>query len=239
MLAFLRNNTKAIIWFVVIIFALLFGVSSFDLRKEQRFAGEVFGEPVSFQEFRKFEILARFFPPSEDVVTNPVQLRQFIWQQLILAKKAEREGVQVSNEEVIKQVHSFFSAEGRPPITEAQYEQVMARFRISPREFEESLREKIRIFKFLDVKMKEIESTIQADSLPIAESPDVSQDEMPVGEDFATADQVPQMADPKFLAYLSFMEAVIQEAAPQDYQAEEYEIPAKPDEKAEEERTQP
>ncbi len=152
MLQFLRNNTKVIVWFAVILMIGAFGLSSISFNKYDQYAGEVFGKKVSFQEFRAFETLTRILPPSEQIATNPELEKQFTWQQLILAKEAKNKGFEVSDTEVRSRVDLMINPEGKTPISKEDYLQLLKSRRTTPNEFENGIREIIRIQKMISQK---------------------------------------------------------------------------------------
>ena len=150
MLKGLRRYTKVIIWFVVGSFILWGGYSVSALKKESRFAGEAFGKSVSFQEYNQFYRATQLFMPSEKPVENPKLLRDYTWQNIIYAREAKLKGIKITDEEVRGEIANILKQQGLVSPTEEQYKIWLTRsLHLSPREFEEGLREFMRIQKLL------------------------------------------------------------------------------------------
>ncbi len=162
MLKIFRSNTKFIVWITVAALALLFGAGSIvDLvnnKKSGRYAGEAFGKPVTFQEYEQFYIATRLFMPSEKPVDDPDILRQYTWQNIVYAREAKRERLNVSDQEVRGEIANILKQQGMTNPSGEQYRLWLAHVlpdhpTLSPREFEGGLREFIRIQKLLRVKI--------------------------------------------------------------------------------------
>jgi len=154
MLKIFRNNTKFIVWITVVALALLFGAGSIvDLvnrKNSDRFAGEAFGISVTFQEYDRFYRATQLFMPSEKPVEDPELLRNYTWQNIIYSREAKRKGIQITDEEVRGEIANILKTQGMVSPTAGQYKDWLSRaLHISPREFEEGLREFIRIQKLL------------------------------------------------------------------------------------------
>ncbi|HOW87288.1 MAG TPA: SurA N-terminal domain-containing protein [Candidatus Omnitrophota bacterium] len=154
MLKFLRKYTKLIIWVVVGSFILWGGYSVSALKKEGRFAGEIFGKTVSFQEYNQFYSATQLFMPTEKPLEDPEALRSYTWQNIIYAREAKREGVKISDEDVRNEIANLLKQQGLVNPTQEQYKIWLTRaLHMSPRDFEEGLREFMRIQKLLRVKI--------------------------------------------------------------------------------------
>ena len=158
MLKIFRNNTKFIVWITVVALALLFGAGSIvDLvnkKKSDRFAGEAFGKSVTFQEYNQFYHATQLFMPSEKPVEDPELLRDYTWQNIIYSREAKRKGIKITDEEVRKEIANILKQQGLLSPTEEQYKVWLTRtLHLSPREFEEGLREFIRIQKLLRLEI--------------------------------------------------------------------------------------
>lgn len=156
MMKHFRKHTKTIVWVVVLSFVIWGGYSATTLKKEGRYAGEVFGKPVSFQEYNKFYNATQLFMPLKDKadLENPDLLQNFTWQNIIYAREAKQLGFNVSDEEVRREISGILTRSGLVSPTEEQYRIWLTRtLRLSPREFEEGLREFMRIQKLLRTKM--------------------------------------------------------------------------------------
>ena len=158
MLNVCRKNTKIIIWITVAALALLFGAGSIanlvNDKKSGRFAGEVFGKNVTFQEYNQFFRATQLFMPSEKPVDDPELLRNYTWQNIIYSCEAKRKGVKITDEEVRGQIANILRQQGLISPTEEQYKIWLTRtLHLTPREFEEGLREFIRIQKLLRIQI--------------------------------------------------------------------------------------
>jgi hypothetical protein len=150
MLKIFRRYTKVVIWVVVGSFILWGGYSARALKKESRFAGEVFGKSVSFQEYNQFYRATQLFMPSEDRVDDPKILRDYTWQNIIYSREAKLKDVTVTDEEVRREIANMLKQQGLVSPTEGEYKAWLTRsLHLSPREFEEGLREFMRIQKLL------------------------------------------------------------------------------------------
>lgn len=150
MLKIFRTHTKLIIWIVVGSFILWGGYSVSALKKEGRFAGEAFGKTVSFQEYNQFYRATQLFMPSEKPLDDPELLRDYTWQNIIYSREAKHQGIKITDEEVRREIANILKQQGLVSPTEEQYKIWLTRtLHISPREFEEGLREFMRIQKLL------------------------------------------------------------------------------------------
>jgi hypothetical protein len=158
MLKIFRQNTKVVIWITVAALALLFGAGSIvDLvngKKSGRFAGEAFGKSVTFQEYNKFYRATQLFMPSEKPVEDPELLRNYTWQNIIYSREAKHRGIKITDEEVRKEISKILAQQGLVNPTSEQYKIWLTRaLHLSPREFEEGLREFLRIQKLLRMQI--------------------------------------------------------------------------------------
>jgi hypothetical protein len=154
MLKVFRRYTKIIIWVVVGSFILWGGYSVSALKKEGRFAGEAFGKSVSFQEYNQFYRATQLFMPSEKPIDDPELLRKFTWQNIIYSREAKHDGLRITDEEVRAEIANILKQQGLISPTQEQYKIWLTRsLHISPREFEEGLREFMRIQKLLRIKI--------------------------------------------------------------------------------------
>lgn len=154
MMKFFRTHTKIIVWFAAITFALCGGYSISAMKKEGRFAGEVFGKTVTFQEYNRFYRATQLFMPSKEPIKDPDLLRNYTWQNIVYAREAKREGINVTDQEVRNDINNILSQQGLLNPTPEQYKIWLTRvLQMSPREFEEGLREFIRIQKLLKGKV--------------------------------------------------------------------------------------
>jgi len=154
MLKIFRKHTKVIIWVVVGSFILWGGYSVSALKKEGRYAGEAFGKSVTFQEYNQFYRATQLFMPSEKPLEDPDLLRDYTWQNIIYSREAKHKGINITDEEVRGEIANILKQQGLVSPTAEQYRIWLTRtLHLSPREFEEGLREFIRIQKLLRTKI--------------------------------------------------------------------------------------
>jgi len=161
MMKYFRKHTKIIIWMVVVSFAVFGGYSMTSMKKEDRFAGQVFGKNVSFQEFKKFHDATILFMPIEDKETglDPTILRAYTWQNIIFAHEAKNRGIKVTDDEVQIEIGKILKQQGLTNPDAQDYQNWLMRgLRIPPHQFEEGLREFIRIQKLINSELKGITS---------------------------------------------------------------------------------
>ncbi len=151
MLKTLRKNTKVIIWGIIVAFGMwgAFSVST-QFRDQGQIAGRVFGSPVSYQEFNKLRKATEIFSLTGERMEDPGILHQLTWQNIIFAREAKRLHIKVSDDEVRAQVQKLLDAQKVPASSPEIYERwVRSISSASPREFEEMIREMIRVQKLL------------------------------------------------------------------------------------------
>ncbi len=151
MLNYLRTHTKTVIWTVILSFALWGAVSiGSQAQQKGRYAGEVFGKHVTFQEFDSFYRGAQIFSFGQDVSKDPDLLRQVAWQNLIYAREAKRKNFQVSDDEVRNELVRLLTSFGfTSPDPKAYRGWLRSNLKMEPQEFEKQLREVIRVQKLL------------------------------------------------------------------------------------------
>lgn len=160
MMKLLRKHTKVVVWIIVVSFAIWGGYSATTLKKEGRYAGEAFGKPVTFQDYNRFYNATQLFMPSKDKseLENPEVLRTFTWQNIIYSREAKRLGIKVTDDEVRQEVANILTQQGIHAPTQEQYRIWLTRtLRISPREFEEGLREFLRIQRLLRMQFEKFQ----------------------------------------------------------------------------------
>ena len=154
MLKIFRQYTKVIIWIVVGSFILWGGYSVSALKKEGRYAGEAFGRSISFQEYNQFYRATQLFMPTEKPLEDPELLRNYTWQNIIYSHEAKRNGIKITDEDVRGEVANILKQQGMTNPTQEQYTIWLTRsLHMSPHDFEEGLREFMRIQKLLRTKI--------------------------------------------------------------------------------------
>jgi len=152
-LKFLRKNTKIIVWAVVIAFVAWGGYAvSLQFQEASRSPGRIFGQEVSFREFLlASKAVELFISPSERQESPPTaeQIEARTWQFLILSREAKHRRIKVTDDEVRQTIVQLLAPE-EGTLTRDQYLRwVQERLRQEPREFENQVREQLRIQKLL------------------------------------------------------------------------------------------
>ncbi len=152
MLKFLRYHTKTIVWVVVLSFLLWGGYAfSVSLQKKGRMAGELFGKDVSFREYDTLYKANQIFAfggkkPPED----PSLLHIQTWQSLMFSYEAKNKRVQISDQEVRDEIARLMKElKIENPTNEFYQRWVESSFRMTPQEFENAIREVLRIQKLI------------------------------------------------------------------------------------------
>lgn len=148
MLNFFRKNTKTVIWSVIIVFMLWGGFSvGTQFRQEGRFAGQVFGKNISFQEFDQFYKANQLFNSNEEDKKDPDLFRESAWQGVIFSREAKHLKINISDDEVRDQIFKILDQQ---KMSRDNYENWVERgLHLSPQQFEEMVRETLRIRKLL------------------------------------------------------------------------------------------
>ena len=150
-----RGNLKKIMWglAILIIPAFVLWGSGSSIRSSglPKYAGEIFGKRISFRQYEaSFQAARReallIYGEDFNKVAKFLNLEKEAWQRLILLYQAKKERIKVSDEEVINFIQKlpFFQKEGR--FSQERYNVFLDyAFRISPRDFEEQIRETLKI----------------------------------------------------------------------------------------------
>jgi hypothetical protein len=179
MMKLFRKHTKIVVWIIVISFAIWGGYSATTLKKEGRYAGEVFGKGVSFQDYNRFYNATQLFMPTKDKseLENAEVLRTFTWQNIIYAREAKNLGIKVSDADVRQEITNILTQQGIQSPTQEQYRIWVTRtLRIAPREFEECLREFMRIQRLLRMKFQSFDAA-NASKIPAGTDPSKAEEE--------------------------------------------------------------
>ncbi len=160
-------------WFLVVAFAL-WGAGSIATTS-RNYAGVIFGKKISPQEYgHSYSAVVNrakmMYGDQLPKMQKFLNLESQTWDRLILLHYAKKRGIRASNKEVIDKVASmpFFQTEGT--FDQKTYNNIVQYvFGITPREFEESVREDIIISKIVDsaekdvsITDKEVEATYKA-----------------------------------------------------------------------------
>lgn len=153
MLKFLRKRTKAIVWVVVLAFTAWGGYAvSTQFVDANRSPGRIFGKEVSFRNYLLAHQAVQIFFPSPDPAHPPSadEIEARTWQFLILQREAKRRKIQVTDEEVRNEISRILGVKTGQNLDPEQYLRwIRSTFREEPREFEDQVREQLRIQKLL------------------------------------------------------------------------------------------
>ncbi len=160
MLKGMRKNTKVIIWGVIISFVLWGGFSvSTQFQKKGRFAGEIFGKGITFQEFDSFYRAVQIFSFDGRQTEDPDQLRQQAWQSLILTREAQKQGLKVKDQEIRDEILRLLAAQKIDNPTPEEYHRwLQLTLRETPQQFEKQVRDLLLIQKLVE----KVQADIQA-----------------------------------------------------------------------------
>lgn len=147
----MRRHTKIIVWSVIIAFVLWGGYSlGVSLSQSGKNAGEIFGKGVSFTDFDRFYRASQIFSFNGKSVQDPELLKQQTWQSIIYSREAKRLNVPVSDQEVHNEIARLLKTQGIENATPELYKAWLSRtLREAPKDFEEQIRELLRIQKLV------------------------------------------------------------------------------------------
>ncbi|MCA9408360.1 MAG: peptidyl-prolyl cis-trans isomerase [Candidatus Omnitrophica bacterium] len=168
MLKILRKKgvAKKIIWVIAVIIIISFGFlgTAYLLTgNSDSYAGRIFGKKISLQEYDRIyqhiriQAIMRFGDKFNEV-------RQFLnldadtWDRIILLHEANKRRIKIKNEEIVKTIESygFFQRDGQ--FDTLLYNDILRFvFRVKPREFEESIRDTLKLAKLLDLEATDID----------------------------------------------------------------------------------
>ncbi len=154
MLKFLRKNTKIIVWLVVVAFV---GWGGYAVRAQfegaNRAPGRVFGKDVSYKEYLAAHQIYQIFymPPKDKEPPSAEAVEAGTWQFIVLSHEAKRQKISVTDDEVRKEIIRLFGGAETMVLNQELYSHWIRReFHSEPREFEDQVRENLRIRKLLD-----------------------------------------------------------------------------------------
>lgn len=162
MLKLLRKKgvAKKILWVIAVIIILSFGFfgTAYLITDNSRanYAGKIFGKKIPFEEFNdvfqhvRIQMIMRFGDKFNEVAPF-LNLETDAWDRLILLYEARKRRVQAGDEEVVQTIeqYPFFQRDGR--FDALLYNDILRYvFRIPAREFEEGVRDDIKIKKLFE-----------------------------------------------------------------------------------------
>jgi len=168
MLKILRKKgvMKRIIWTIVVVIILIFGFGGtlylLNDMKNASYAGKIFGQKVSFDEFEnafrdvRIQAIMRY-GDNFRTIQQYLNLNTETWDRLILLHEVKKRRIQTSDDEVIARIeqYSFFQRDNQ--FDNNLYNGILRNiFRVSPRDFEKSIRDTIKFTKLFEQKTSAI-----------------------------------------------------------------------------------
>jgi len=158
-LKILRKKTKLIIWLIIVVFCL-WGAFSLGVQVQhggRQSAGKVFGKTVSYQEYDRMYKATRLFSLTGSRVEDPDLLQGQTWHNIILARESRQRRIPVTDEDVRKELTRLLTAQNIPLDAPNVYQNwVRSVSGASPREFEEMIREMLRVQKLIAAVREEL-----------------------------------------------------------------------------------
>ena len=163
MLKILRKKgvAKKILWGIAVVIIITFGFfgTANYLSGPQRgptHAGKIFGRKVSLEEYERSYQHSRLqallkYGENLNKISQFLDLDSETWDRLILLEEAKKRGIKTSDAEVVSTIQEFpfFQRNGRYDPT--LYDNIIQYvFRTQPREFEESIRDSVKLKKIYE-----------------------------------------------------------------------------------------
>lgn len=162
-----KKVVKRIIWgiAIVIVPAFIFWGSGSAIRGKRnvRFAGTIFGKRISLRDYTQSLDACRnqarlIYGDNFSKIAEYLDLHTQAWNRLILLNRVKREGISVKDYELIDWIKTsaLFRKDGK--FDQDRYNLLLQYFlRIEPREFEEELRDSLKITKLQEAVVREIQ----------------------------------------------------------------------------------
>ena len=136
---------------------ILWGVP--NRTKGKKYAGTISGRKVSWAEYYKSLRACEHQAILTYTLTGTggdkyqekrkdLKLEEQAWQRLILLDKAKREGIKIEDKEVIAAIKKIPVFQDEQGFSKERYNQILEYLRIEPRQFEEEIRETLKISNF-------------------------------------------------------------------------------------------
>ncbi len=161
MLKILRKEgvMKTLLWIVAIVIVLSFGIFSnayllSDRDAKLKYAGRIFGEKIPVKDFlTQLDFLDAYYAitiPEYTKFRAEINLESRAWERLILLHEAKKENISVKNEEVIANIKTLFASNGA--FNPEWYKTVLQRLHLSAPQFEEGIRQTLKVDKLFELK---------------------------------------------------------------------------------------
>jgi len=154
-----KRVMKAILWSIAILIIPAFIWWDIDTRESKRikkdsYVGTIQGKKISAQEYQQMyrdtsaQVLINYWANQELLNNLQENMELITWNRLILLGEAKRQGIQVPDADVIAYITSQPLFSRNDAFDQDRYEEIIQkRLRMSPRDFEEQVRNTLRIEK--------------------------------------------------------------------------------------------
>lgn len=173
MLKILRKKgvMKKVIWFVAVIIILSFGVFGTayliagNNPTQNTHAGKMFNKKISLDTFQQALEDVRIqtiiqYGDKYNEVRPYLNFEQKAWDRLIILEEADRQGIKVTNDEVINTIRNYAFFQQNNQFDTPRYNEIVRYvFDTTPRAFEESTRDSIKVSKYIGQNTETIEIT--------------------------------------------------------------------------------
>ena len=168
MLKIIRHKgfMKKILWVLAVVIIISFGFfgQSFLLRNSEKatYAGKIFGKKISIREYDfnriQTDLQLRLQYGSEyKNIAGFINIYAQTWDRLILLHEAHRRHITVSDEEIVTTIQRYPFFLGKNGVfNQALYTQILNAFRIQPRDFEEGMRDSLKVAKLFENQTADI-----------------------------------------------------------------------------------
>lgn len=162
MLAKLKSrHVKKVLWILLIVIIpafVLWGSISYLTSQKKYIMGKIENHKITVQEFHRYIKLAQIYNLLVSLAdktkdTSPSAIESQAWTFYLLLWQAGKENTEVSNDEVVSLIKGLFSRNGE--FDREWYSRLIQhRFSMSPRQFEEAIRDILKIEKVQNNKIK-------------------------------------------------------------------------------------
>lgn len=169
MLTILRHKgvAKRIIWVIVIIIIISFGLlgTAYLVTGQNKtdYAGTIFSKKISISDFNKayqdvtIQAIIRYGDKFNSI-RQYLNLESETWDRLILANEAKKRNIKILDQDVVKAIeeYPFFQRDGQ--FDSLLYKDILRYvFKIDARQFEENIRETLKLSKMIDQETAQID----------------------------------------------------------------------------------
>ena len=163
-----KGFMKKILWVLAVVIIISFGFfgQSFLFRDSAKatYAGKIFGQKVSIQEYdfnrtqTSIQLMLQYGAEYKKIAEF-INIYAQTWDRIILLHDANRRRITVTDEEVVAAVqrYPFFLNKNTGAFDQSLYTQILNySFRIQPRDFEEGMRDSLKIAKLYEKQTRDI-----------------------------------------------------------------------------------